>query len=85
MQKLINLLEERFYNVAYGDEKQYILSLLSLYYPIMQQQIKIKTELKQSKMNFYKLEKECMHNEPTKDKHSRYIYKCAKCNKVILK
>ena len=85
MKQLIELLEERYYNVAFGDEKQYILNLLSLYYPIMQSQINVKTELKQSKINYYKLESDCMHNELKKDKNSTYIYKCAKCNKTIFK
>jgi len=85
VQDLVKLLEYRFNNMAHGDEKQYILNLLQLYYPILQNQMKLKTEIKQSKMNLYNLESDCMHRTLTKEKNNRYIYKCIDCGKPIFK
>lgn len=83
--KLVNMLEYRFYNVAFGDEKGYILELLQLYYPIIMRSMSTKQEIRQSKMNLYSLESDCMHNELIKDTNTRYLYKCAKCGKTIFK
>jgi hypothetical protein len=84
---LVTLLEYRFKNLAYAEEKECILKLLTLYYPIMQRNMNRTVEIRESKMNFYDLTKECMHTELTKDKNSKFIYKCKnkECNKVIIK
>jgi len=75
MQTLIKLLENRFRNMAYGDEKAIILELLSLYYPIAQNELKKTSEIRESKMNFYYLDTDCMHHVLVKVTNSTNLFK----------
>lgn len=82
---LVYMLEHRFKHVARTEEKEIILSLLELYYPIMQGGMNSPIEIKKSKMDLEVLQKSCLHKSITRkyEKHSKHVYICKDCGHTI--
>ena len=79
------MLEYRFKHVAQSDEKKQLLDLLRIYYNMIQNKMILISEIRQSKMNFKELEKDCLHLITKRKTCSKYIFECLDCGKTIVK